>query len=107
MASITDHRRALRAAVEPLLQDGEHVTVAAGPSEYASGLNTLGFLVSVAVPAPDPETAAERLDELLEPNGGVKAALEEVAVVKKSSGHQAVPGDEPELAATWTTETFD
>lgn len=98
MPSITERRRSLQAAVEPLLTDPETVSVATGPSTYEGGLNRLGFLVTVTADTP------ERLDELLDPQGGVKAALEATnASVVKSSGYQRV-GEQ--LAATWTAQTL-
>lgn len=104
MSEITALRHRLKAAVGPILNKGEQITVAAAPSEYAGGLNTLRFSVSVSVGEPG-EQAAERLDALLDPSGGVKAALEGAGGrVTKSSGHEVHQG--PLLGATWTAEVL-
>lgn len=89
MSEITDHRHSLREAVEPLLADGESVSVTAAPSTYEGGLNRLRFEVFVST-GNEGEEGEERIDELLEPTGGVKQALEVLdgAVVIKSAGHQ-------------------
>ena len=101
MNEITKTRRRLEAAVEPVLEEGEQVTVTAAPSEYAAGLNRLRFSVVVTVGKANPERA-ERLDELLDPNSGVKAALEAApAQVIKSGGHQLHAEG---LGSTWTAE---
>lgn len=103
MSEITDLRRQLQAAVIPLLRGDERVTVTAAPSDYEGGLNRLRFSVSVGVGEPGEDTT-ERLDDLLAPDGGVKAALEGAgAQVTKSSGHQAIG---TELGATWTAEVL-
>lgn len=110
MAKVTEQRRALRAAVEPLLRDGETVTVAAGPADYETGgLTKTNFNVTVTVGVAGDEASAERLDELL--SGAVKTALEECdlgARVTRSSGYQTVTAPEAALlGATWTAQTLE
>lgn len=106
MASISDFRRDLRAAAEPLLDEGELVQVSAAPSEYGAGLNTLRFTVTITVGPP--ETSTERLDDLLEPIAGIKTALEDAGfTVSKSSGYRTFQSpDGPLLGAEWTAETL-
>jgi len=104
VSEITETRRTLKAAVEPLLREGETVTVSAAPSTYEAGLSTLGFNVTVTIGDAALDTTAERLDELLEPEGGIRAALQETgAAVTKTSGYRAYQGpDGPVLGAEWT-----
>lgn len=98
MSTITEHREAIRAEVEPLLQEGEEVSVTAGPSEYKGGLTTLRFQVLVLA-------SPERLDELLEPEGGVREAL--TATVTRSSGHRPIRTPEGERPGVeWTAEVL-
>lgn len=108
MSSLTDQRRTLKAAVAPLLREGETVSVSLAPSTYEAGLSTLGFTVTVTVGDPTLDATAERLDELLEPEGGVRTALQATgANVTKTSGYRAYQGpDGPVLGAEWTAQTL-
>jgi hypothetical protein len=96
--------------VEPLLSEGEHVSVIAGPSEYPSnrGPASLRFDVTIVVGPTGDEQSAERLDELL--SGSVKAALEDSELrpaVTKTSGYQNFPGEPPQLGASWSAVILD
>lgn len=110
MSKITDMRRTLRDAVEPLLNEDERVSVIAGPSEYPTDRapSRLRFDVTVVVGPSADDSTAERLDELL--SGSVKAALEDSDLhpaVTKSSGYQHIPGEPPQLGASWTAQILD
>src|SRR5690606_34766429 len=96
MSTISEKRAAIRAEVEPLLEPGEELSVTAGPSEYKGGLTTLRFNVLVLA-------TPERLDDLLEPEGGIRQAL--TATVTRSSGHRPVRTPEGERTGVeWTVE---
>lgn len=98
--SITELRQGLADLVRAVLDDGETVSVAAGGSEYKGNLATLRFTVLVDVG----EGAIERLDELLDPAGGVREAIEATNEfrVTRSAGHQGLPDDH--VGSTWTAE---
>lgn len=112
MSQITDLRRDLREIVEPVLGEGDLCEITAAPSDYKGNLASLRFQVRVTIsPSPatqrDPADVVERLDELLEPVGGIKAAIEAGglgAQVTRSSGHQTFPDDR--VGATWTCEVL-
>lgn len=107
MSLLTTQRAALRAAVEPLLREGEEIAVAVAPCEFSAGLQRQHFTVTIGVGPAGEESAAERLDELL--SGAVKDALEAsdlTPTVTKTSGYQSLarPGGITRLGATWTVE---
>lgn len=98
--AITEYRRSLEAAVEPLLEEGEQVSVAAARSSYEGGLTKLGFTVAVVT-----DRGPDRLDQLLDPIDGVKPALEtsgHAPLVRSSSGYP--PFQKDRVGVQWTAE---
>lgn len=86
--------------MESLLQEGEQVSVAAGRSTYEAGLNKLAFTVAVIT-----DRGQERVDELLDPEGGIRRTLEDSEhrpLVIAASGYP--PFQQDRLGVQWTAE---
>ena len=86
--------------MEPLLEEGEQVSVAAARSKYEGGLGRLGFTVAVIT-----DRGPDRLDQLLDPVDGVKRTLEAsepAPLVTASSGYP--PFQKDRVGVQWTAE---
>lgn len=116
ISQITDIRRALVATLADL--DVQTVAVAPAPAEFgdhAMAVDRVGFHVTVTT-GPITPGSEDRLDDLMDPVGGVRALLEGdrtlgglvgSLAVTKCSGYQALqtaPDAPPQLGATWTVQ---